>query len=133
MTVFRGDDRAEDRHDVHLPDDDGKMLASRRRPDGLQGIRMFHELVADLIADSGEVIVRIETDRGSWVTALVAPGDQVHAINPLARSRHHPAALEAFADLADQTALRSGQLAAPRRSPTHSLRPLAQRSGSSPD
>ena len=28
MTVFMGDDWAEDHHDVHLMDDDGKKLAS---------------------------------------------------------------------------------------------------------
>ena len=35
-----------------------------------------------------EVIVGIETDRGLWVTALVAAGYQVYAINPLAASRY---------------------------------------------
>ena len=34
-----------------------------------------------------EVIVGIETDRGLWVTALVAAGYQVYAINPLAASQ----------------------------------------------
>ena len=88
MTVFMGDDWAEDHHDVHLMDGDGKKLASRRLPEGLDGIRMFHELVADHIADPGEVIIGIETDRGLWVTALVAAGYQVYAINPLAASRY---------------------------------------------
>jgi hypothetical protein len=88
MTVFIGDDWAEDHHDVHLMDDDGKKLASRRLPEGLDGIRVFHELVADHIADPGDVVVGIETDRGLWVTALVAAGYQVYAINPLAASRY---------------------------------------------
>lgn len=88
MTVFVGDDWAEDHHDVHLMDDDGKKLASRRLPEGLDGIRVFHELVADHIVDPAEVIVGIETDRGLWVTALVAAGYQVYAINPLAASRY---------------------------------------------
>jgi transposase len=35
-----------------------------------------------------EVIVWIETDRGLWVTALVAAGYQVYAINPLAAARY---------------------------------------------
>lgn len=88
MTVFMGDDWAEDHHDVHLMDEDGKKLASRRLPEGLDGIRVFHELVADHIVDAAEVIVGIETDRGLWVTALVAAGYEVYAINPLAASRY---------------------------------------------
>lgn len=88
MTVFVGDDWAEDHHDVHLMDDDGKRLVSRRLSEGLDGIRMFHELVADHVIDPAEVIVGIETDRGLWVTALVAVGYQVYAINPLAASRY---------------------------------------------
>ncbi len=88
MTVFIGDDWAEDHHDVHLMNDDGKKLASRRLPEGLDGIRVLHELVASHITDPAEVIVGIETDRGLWVTALVAAGYQVYAINPLAASRY---------------------------------------------
>jgi len=88
MTVFMGDDWAEDHHDVHLMNVDGIKLASRRLPEGLEGIRGFHELVADYAGDPGEVIVGIETDRGLWVTALVAAGYQVYAINPLAASRY---------------------------------------------
>ena len=88
MTVLMGDDWAEDHHGVHLMDDDGKKLASRRLPEGLDGIRVFHELVAGHIVDPAEVIIGIETDRGLWVTALVAAGYQVYAINPLAASRY---------------------------------------------
>jgi hypothetical protein len=88
MAVFIGDDWAEDHHDVHLMDAEGKRLASRRLPEGLDGIRVFHEFVADHINDPVEVIVGIETDRGLWVTALVAAGYQVYAINPLAASRY---------------------------------------------
>ena len=88
MRVFLGDDWAEDHHDVHLMDEDGKKLASRRLPEGLDGIGACHELVASHINDPGELIVGIETDRGLWVTALVAAGYQVYAINPLAASRY---------------------------------------------
>jgi transposase len=88
MTVFMGDDWAEDHHDVHLMNGEGKKLASRRLCEGVDGIRALHELVAAHIADPTEVIVGIETDRGLWVTALVAAGYQVYAINPLAASRY---------------------------------------------
>ena len=69
-------------------DGNGKKLAARRLPEGLEGIRGFHELVASHIGEPGEVIIGIETDRGLWVTALVAAGYQVYAINPLAASRY---------------------------------------------
>jgi len=88
MRFFVGDDWAEDHHDVHLMNDDGARLAARRLPEGLDGIRTFHELVAAHTDDPGEVIIGIETDRGLWVTALVAAGYQVYAINPLAASRY---------------------------------------------
>jgi|CXWL01.1.fsa_nt_gi hypothetical protein len=39
--------------DVYLINDDGKPLASRGLPEGLDGIRMLRELVADHIARSG--------------------------------------------------------------------------------
>jgi transposase len=86
--LFVGDDWAEAHHDVHLMNEAGDRLAARRLPEGLEGIRGFHELVAGLVDDPGEVVVGIETDRGLWVQALVAAGYQVYAINPLAVSRY---------------------------------------------
>jgi transposase len=72
---------------------DGARLASRRLPEGLAGIRGFHELVASHADEPGQVVVGIETDRGLWVEALIAAGYQVYGINPLAvaryRDRHH--------------------------------------------
>ena len=44
--LFVGDDWAEDHHDVYLMNDSGARLASRRLPEGLAGMRVFHELVA---------------------------------------------------------------------------------------
>jgi hypothetical protein len=44
--LFVGDDWAEDHHDVYLMNDAGDRLASRRLPEGLAGMRVFHELVA---------------------------------------------------------------------------------------
>jgi hypothetical protein len=86
--IFVGDDWAEDHHDVHVMDEAGTMLAKRRVPEGLEGIRRFHELVAGFVQDPGEVVVGIETDRGLWVQALVAAGCQLYAINPLAVARY---------------------------------------------
>ncbi|MFJ7209690.1 hypothetical protein ACIQWR_39930 [Streptomyces sp. NPDC098789] len=53
-------------------------------PEGVTGIARLHELVArhgGEALDPPEVMVGIETDRGSW-HALVASGYQVFAINP---------------------------------------------------
>lgn len=91
--IFVGDDWAEDHHDVYLMDEAGTRLASRRLPEGMTGIRGLHELIAAHCQDPGQVMVGIETDRGLWVTALVAAGYPVWAINPMAaaryRDRHH--------------------------------------------
>ncbi|MBM7784680.1 IS110 family transposase [Tenggerimyces flavus] len=99
--IFVGDDWAEDHHDIHVMDENGERLASRRLPEGLPGIRALHDVVASHAAvhaedhgvDPAGVVVGIETDRGLWVNALVAAGYQVYAINPLAvaryRDRHH--------------------------------------------
>ncbi|MEV6537396.1 IS110 family transposase [Streptomyces sp. NPDC051639] len=80
-----GDDWAEDHHDVEVQDASGRKLASANLPEGVAGIAKLHELVArhggaDL--DPAGVVVGIETDRGSWVQALIASGYQVFAINP---------------------------------------------------
>jgi transposase len=88
LTLFIGDDWAEDHHDIHLMDADGAKLASRRLPEGLAGIRQFHELVASHAEESAQVVIGIETDRGLWVEALAAAGYQVFAVNPLAVARY---------------------------------------------
>jgi transposase len=91
--IFVGDDWAEDHHDVHVMDEAGRRLASRRLPEGLNGISQLHALIAERTEEPDQVVVGIETDRGLWVAALVAAGYQVYAVNPLAvaryRDRHH--------------------------------------------
>jgi transposase len=88
LTIFVGDDWAEDHHDIHLMDADGARLASRRLPEGLAGIRGFHELVAGYAEEPAQVVIGIETDRGLWVEALSAAGYQLFAVNPLAVARY---------------------------------------------
>jgi hypothetical protein len=85
--IFVGDDWAEDHHDVHLMDEGGQRLATRRLPEGLAGIRGLHELIAAHCEDPDQVMIGIETDRGLWVSALSASGYQVWAINPMAAAR----------------------------------------------
>ena len=93
MVLYVGDDWAEDHHDVQLMDESGERIAARRLPEGVAGVTALHELVAQHAAGPGEVVIGIETDRGPWVSALVAAGYHVYAINPRSasryRDRHH--------------------------------------------
>ena len=86
VRLFVGDDWAEDHHDVEVMSEAGKVLARRRLPEGVAGIADLHALIgAHLGEDAGEaeVVVGIETDRGPWVTALIAAGYTVFPVNPL--------------------------------------------------
>ena len=102
-------------------------MASRRLPEGLAGIRGFHQLVASHAEEPAQVVIGIETDRGLWVQALCAAGYQVYAINPLAvaryRDRHHVSG--AKSDASD-----AKLLADLVRTDRHNHRPIA---GDSPD
>ncbi|ORI20080.1 hypothetical protein BJI47_04955 [Rhodococcus sp. 1168] len=81
--IFVGDDWAEDHHDIHVMNTDGKRLATRRLPEGLAGIAAFHDVVAAHAPTPADVVIGIETDRGLWVSALLAGGYTIYAINPL--------------------------------------------------
>ena len=110
MTIYLGDDWSEQHHDVHLMNEAGERLDSKRLREGVAGVAALHELLASHAKDPGEVVVGIETDRGPWVEALRGAGYTVYAINPLAasryRARHHvggaksdPADAKLLADL----------------------------------
>ena len=96
--LFIGDDWAEKHHDIEVEDDTGRRLARMRLPEGVEGLARLHEVVAEhLDADrdgigidvpTGAVVVGIETDRGVWVSALLACGYQVYAINPMSAARY---------------------------------------------
>jgi hypothetical protein len=84
---------------VEVLDETGRRLARARLDEGVAGMARLHELLAEhLDQDSvdaetgalaeGAVIVGIETDRGPWVSALVAAGYQVYAINPMSVARY---------------------------------------------
>jgi hypothetical protein len=99
VTLLVGDDWAEDHHDVEVVDETGRRLARARLPEGMAGMTRLHELLAEHLDQdtvdpgagslaAGSVIVGIETDRGPWVSALVAAGYQVYAINPLSAARY---------------------------------------------
>ncbi|NLU65462.1 IS110 family transposase [Rhodococcus sp. HNM0563] len=95
--LFIGDDWAEGHHDIEVENDTGHRLTRMRLPEGVEGLARLHEVVAEHHdTDStgsddpagGAVVVGIETDRGVWVSALLACGYQVYAINPMSAARY---------------------------------------------
>jgi transposase len=89
--LFVGNDWAEAHHDVEVVDESGRCLVRRRFAEGIAGMAELHAAIADHLpvdAEASEVVVGIETDRGPWVTALVAAGYQVYAINPMQVARY---------------------------------------------
>ena len=86
--IFVGIDWAEAHHDVCVLDSEGKVLATCRIPEGVEGTARLHAVVGGHAEDPAEVVVGIETDRGLLVGALLAAGYTVHAVNPLAASRY---------------------------------------------
>src|SRR5215212_968982 len=104
--LFVGDDWAESHHDIEIEDEAGRVLARRRLPEGLAGVTVLHELVAEHLdpsAEADQVLVGIETERGPWVQALLAAGYVVYAINPMqvARYRERHSTSGAKSDAAD--------------------------------
>jgi len=111
--LFVGDDWAEDHHDVEVQDEDGRRLARARLPEGISGLARLHELIAEHLTEEDvdpetgfvaqSVLVGIETDRGTWVSALVAAGYQVLPLNPVqvARYRERHGASGAKSDRGD--------------------------------
>jgi transposase len=125
LRLYIGDDWAEDRHDIELMDAAGRTLNRVRLAEGAAGITRLHALVADQLGECSEdsdVVVGIETDRGPWVTALLAAGYTVFAVNPLQASRYRDrlGVSGAKSDAAD-----AHMLADMVRTDSHQLRPVA--------
>ena len=123
--LFVGDDWAQDHHDVEVQDEAGRRLAKARLPEGAAGMARLHALVGEHLGEDaapGQVVVGIETDRGPWVSALVAAGYQVIAVNPVqaARYRERYSTSGAKSDAGDAHAL-----ADMVRTDRHQLRPVA--------
>ena len=72
---------------MHVADEEGRRLSKARLPEGVEGIARFHELVGAHVEDPEQVVIGIETDRGLFVSALVAAGYQLYAVNPMSTSR----------------------------------------------
>jgi transposase len=88
MMIFVGIDWAEAHHDVCVLDSDGDVLATRRIAEGLEGVARLHALLGEHADEADDVVIGIETDRGLLVTALLAAGYTVYAVNPLSASRY---------------------------------------------
>ena len=89
--LFVGDDWAEAHHDIEIQDESGRRLTRRRLPEGIAGIGELHDLIGRFAGENdepGQVVIGIETDRGPWVTALVAAGYTVYAANPKQVTRY---------------------------------------------
>ena len=111
--LFVGDDWAEDHHDIEVQDEQGRRLGRARLPEGIAGLARLHELIAEHLGDDDvdpetgfvaqSVLIGIETDRGTWVSALVAAGYQVFPLNPVqvARYRERHGASGAKSDRGD--------------------------------
>jgi transposase len=134
--LFAGDDWAEDHHDIELQDEQGRVLARARPPEGIAGITRLHALIgqfADSDAEPGQVAVGIQTDRGLRVTALRAAGYLVYAINPrqVSRYRERHSTSGAKSDKADAGVRHTLQIAAPirctRTQPATPRNPSSQR------
>jgi hypothetical protein len=120
-----GDDWAEDHHDVELMDQAGRTLARARLPEGAAGMTRLHAMIGEQLgegAETAEVRVGIETDRGLWVTALAAVGYTVFGVNPLlvARYRERHSVSGAKSDPAD-----AHTMADMVRTDAHQLRAVA--------
>ena len=62
---------------MELMDERGRVLGRGRLPEGVAGMARLHELIGEQLgegADDPEVVIGTETDRGPWVSALVAAG-----------------------------------------------------------
>jgi hypothetical protein len=88
QVIFAGIDWSERHHDICVLDADGAVLDTARVADGIAGVAGLHERLAEHVVEPEEVIIGIETDRGLLVSALVAAGYQVFAINPLSVDRY---------------------------------------------
>ncbi len=123
--LLAGDDWAEDHHDVELMDEAGRTLARARLPEGAAGMARLHAMIGEQLgadAETAEVRVGIETDRGLWVTALAAAGYTVFGVNPLqvARYRERHSVSGAKSDPAD-----AHTMADMVRTDAHQLRAVA--------
>ncbi len=86
--IFVGVDWAEAHHDICVLDEAGEVLARKRIPDTLPGVRTLHEVLSEHAEEPDGVIVGIEKDRGLIVEAMLGARYHVYAINPMSAARY---------------------------------------------
>jgi hypothetical protein len=86
--IFVGVDWSEVHHDICVLDEAGAVLARKKIPDTLLGVRALHELLAPHAEEPDEVMVGIEKDRGLIVTAMLGANYHVYALNPMSVARY---------------------------------------------
>ena len=86
--IFVGLDWAEAHHDICVLDESGAVLARKRIPDTLAGVRALHELLGKHAQEPEEVLAGIEKDRGLIVTALLGASYRVYGLNPMSVARY---------------------------------------------
>ena len=86
--IFVGVDWAETHHDICVLGEAGDVLARRRIPDTLGGVRTLHELLGEHAEEPHEVIIGIEKDRGLLITAMLAAHYRIYAVNPMSAARY---------------------------------------------
>jgi hypothetical protein len=80
-----GLDWVETHHDVAVMAEGGRVLAARRVPEGLAGLRLVHELLAGQVQDPAEVVVGTETDRHNH-RPVAGDSELAEAVKVLART-----------------------------------------------
>ena len=86
--IFVGVDWAEAHHDICVLNEAGAVLARKRIPDSLAGVRSLHEMLGEHAQEPEEVLIGIEKDRGLIVTALLSSHHRVYALNPMSVARY---------------------------------------------
>jgi transposase len=86
--ILVGIDWSEQHHDVVVMDEQARVRARTRVPEGVEGVGRLHALIAEHADDPAQVAVGIELDRGLLVGCLLAAGYQVYAVNPKAVDRY---------------------------------------------
>ena len=86
--IFVGVDWAEAHHDICILNEAGEILAKKRIPDTLAGVRALHELLGEHVEEPEVVVVGIEKDRGLIVAAMLGANYRVYAINPMSAARY---------------------------------------------
>lgn len=80
--LVAGIDWADDHHDVHVLDPDGRQAASFRVPHNAAGLATLCERLQSLGGEAEKVACILETRHGLLVTALLEAGFAVYPVNP---------------------------------------------------